>query len=289
MQTRLTRRGFLQATGLATISTGWLRTALCDEPEPLKIGIRAASMRMAGTPDVFKVAASIPGLRGVELSATAGNPSLRDPDTARRYKAEADRWGIQVPSLSGVWDQGVKIRSSGAADGILASIRAAEIVGAGVILAAFFRQDAPDMADESSYGPIVAMLQGVAGKAADAGVVVGLENSLSPADNKKLVDLVGHPAVGVYYDPHNMDFYGHGAEAIPGIELLGKKRIAMVHVKNGSNLIEEPGPIDWPAAFARFRQIGYDGWYVYESSHDSVEDCIEDTKKNNLFLQRHSG
>ncbi len=289
MQTRLTRRGFLQATGLATISTGWLQTALCDEPEPLKIGIRAASMRMAGTSDVFKVTASIPGLRGVELSATAGNPSLRDPDTARRYKAEADRWGIQVPSLSGVWDQGVKIRSSGAADGILASIRAAEIVGAGVILAAFFRQDAPDMADESSYGPIVAMLQGVAGKAADAGVVVGLENSLSPADNKKLVDLVDHPAVGVYYDLHNMDFYGHGAEAIPGIELLGKKRIAMVHVKNGGNLIEEPGPIDWPAAFARFRQIGYDGWYVYESSHDSVEDCIEDTKKNNQFLQRHSG
>ncbi len=288
MQTRLTRRGFLQATGLATVSMGWPRTTLCNELEPLKIGIRAASMRMAGTPDVFKVAASIPGLRGVELSATAGNPSLRDPDTARRYKAEADRWGIQVPSLSGVWDRSVKIQSASAAEGILASVRAAEMLGAGVILAAFFRQDAPDMADESSYGPIVAMLQGVAGKAADAGVVVGLENSLSPADNKTLVDLVGHPAVGVYYDPHNMDFYGHGAEAIPGIELLGKKRIAMVHVKNGGSLIEEPGPIDWPAAFAGFRQIGYDGWYVYESSHDSVEDCIEDTKKNNQFLQRHS-
>jgi len=39
---------------------------------------------------------------------------------------------------------------------------------------------------------------------------------------KKLVDLVGHPAVGVYYDLHNMDFYGHGKEAIPGIQLLGK-------------------------------------------------------------------
>ncbi len=285
MQIRFTRRGFLQSTALAAASTSVPHALLAANAEPLKLGIRAASMRMAGTPDVFRVAAGIPGLRGVELQATAGNPSLRDPETARRYKAEADRWAVQVPSLSGVWDSGIKVHSPGAAS-ILASVRAAEILGAGVILAAFFRQDAPDMSNESSYGPIVAMLQSVAGKAADAGVVIGLENSLSPADNKRLVDLVDHPAVGVYYDPHNMDFYGHGAEAIAGIELLGKKRIAMVHVKNGDHLIEEPGPIDWPAAFASFRRIGYDGWYVYESGHSSVEDCVDDTTKNNRFLQR---
>jgi sugar phosphate isomerase/epimerase len=286
MRTKLTRRGFLEATALATVSAGLSRTAFCAEAGPLKIGIRAASMRMAGTPDVFEVAASIPGIRGVELQATAGKPNLRDRDTVHRYRAEADRWNMKVPSLAGIWDRGVKIGSSGAAESILASVRAAEILGAGVILAAFFRQDAPDMSDESSYGPIVAMLQSVAGKAAESGVIIGLENSLSPTDNKKLVDLVDHPAVGVYYDPHNMDFYGHGKEAIPGIELLGKKRISMVHVKNGADLIEEPGPIDWRAAFGKFREIGYDGWYVYESSHDSTEDCIEDTKKNNQFLQR---
>ncbi|MHB8899748.1 MAG: sugar phosphate isomerase/epimerase family protein, partial [Thermoguttaceae bacterium] len=232
------------------------------------------------------MAATIPGLRGVELQATAGTPDLRDSATARRYKAEADRWGMQIPSLAGIWDRGVKIGSAGAADSILASIRAAEMLGAGVILAAFFRQDAPGMADEASYGPIVAMLQKVAPKAAEAGVVIGLENSLSPADNRKLVDLVGHPAVGVYYDPHNMDFYGHGKDAVTGIELLGKSRIAMVHLKNGADLLEQPGPIDWTAALAALGRIGYDGWYVYESSHPSTADCVEDTKKNNLFLQR---
>lgn len=41
---------------------------------------------------------------------------------------------------------------------------------------------------------------------ADAGVVLGLETSLSPADNRKLVDLVNHPAVQVYYDVHNFEF-----------------------------------------------------------------------------------
>ena len=116
---------------------------------------------------------------------------------------------------------------------------------------------------------------------------MGLENSLSPAENKKLVDLVDHPAVGVYYDLHNMAYYGHEAQAIPGVKLLGKERLAMVHVKNGTSLLEEPGPIDWAAAFREFNEIQYDGWYVYETGHDDTADCIEDTKKNNAFLQQH--
>jgi sugar phosphate isomerase/epimerase len=129
------------------------------------------------------------------------------------------------------------------------------------------------------------MLQKAAGIAADAGVTLGLENSLSPSDNKKLVDLVDHPSVGVYYDPYNMAHYGHADQAIPGITLLGRKRLAMVHVKNGNRLIEQPGPIDWPAAFREFNQVRYDGWYVYETAHDNTADCIEDTRKNNAFLQ----
>ncbi len=286
MPTKMTRRTFLQSAVLTTASTSLMRPAFSAQPEPLKLGIRAASMKMVGTPDVFKTAASIPGIRGVELQTTSGKLNLRDWDNVRTYKKEAERYGLKVPSLSGIWDRGVKIHSPGAAESIFASVRAAEMLGAGVILAAFFRKDAPDMSDESSYGPIVSMLKKAAGNAADAGVVIGLENSLSPADNKKLVDLVDHPAVGVYYDLHNMDFYGHGDQAVPGIKLLGKKRICMVHVKNGKSLIEEPGPIDWPQAFVQFREIGYDGWYVYETGHDSTEDCVDDTKKNNHFLQR---
>ena len=286
MQTRLTRRRFLLAAGMAMASARLSHAADAAKPEPLKIGIRAASMKMVGTPDVFKAAAAIPGIRGVELQTTAGKPNLRDSDTVRLYKKQADQWGMKIPALAGIWNQGVNIRSPKAAESVIASIRAARMLGAGVVLAAFFRKEAPDMTDESSYGPVVSMLQKVAKPAADAGVVIGLENSLSPADNKKLVDLVGQPAVGVYYDLYNMAVYGHREQAVPGIKLLGKERICMVHVKNGKMLIEEPGPIDWPAAFRDLRQIGYKGWYVYETSHGSTEDCIQDTKKNNEFLKR---
>jgi sugar phosphate isomerase/epimerase len=269
-------------------SSGAQPGAGAKQPLPLKIGIRAASMKMAGNLDVLRTAAGIPGIMGVELQVTAGKPNLRDWDTVRRYKREADRWGMRIPSLAGVWDRGVNISSPAAAESIRLSIRAAEMLGSNALLLAFFKKDAPDMTREDSYGPIVALLKEVAPRAADAGVVLGLENSLSPADNAKLVDLVGHPAVGVYYDLHNMAFYGHGEQAIPGVKLLGKARICAVHVKNDDKLIEEPGPIDWAAAFRAFNEIGYEGWYVYETSHASLDDCIEDTKKNNVFLRQHA-
>jgi len=294
-QNNMTRRKFVTTAALGTVAAGLGRlvdgpakaNSGTDQRIPLKIGIRAASMKMVGDFDVIKTAASIPGLMGVELQATGGKPNLRDEDAVRRYREEAKRWGIQIPSLAGVWDRGAQIHKPSASDSLIKTIRAAHILESSVILLAFFRQNAPDMTKEESYGPVVATLQKTAKYAADAGVVMGLENSLSPADNKKLVDLVDHPAVGVYYDPHNMAYYGHGDQAIPGIKLLGKKRICMVHVKNEKMLLEEPGKIDWVAAFREFNDIQYDGWYIYETGHDSTADCIEDTKKNNALLKKH--
>jgi sugar phosphate isomerase/epimerase len=298
-----TRRRFIKTTALSTAAAGLVGTSLAAGPKandetkgtpgadgqqiPLKIGVRAASMKMVGDFDVIRTAARVPGILGVELQTTGGNPNLRDWDAVRRYKREAGRWAMHIPSLAGVWDRGVQIHSPEAGESLEKSIRAAEMLGAHVVLAAFFKQNAPDMADEASFGPVVDMLRNTAPVAAEAGVVIGLENSLSPSDNKRLVDLVEHPAVGVYYDLHNMAYYGHGEEAIPGVKLLGKERICMVHVKNGDKLLEEPGPIDWAAAFAALNDIAYEGWYVYESSHGSTADCLADMKRNNAFLNAH--
>lgn len=294
----LSRRTFLQSSAAATVGAAGVSSRRCDAASasetssdgqrvPLKIGIRAASMRMVGDFDVIRTAASIPDLQGVELQTTGGNPNLRDWDAVRRYKRESHRWGLHITSIAGVWDRGVRIKDKRAAESVIKSVRAAEMLGSWVVLLAFFRQNAPDMSDEASYGPVVDMLQKTAPRAADAGVVLGLENSLSPADNKKLVDLVDHPAVGVYYDLHNMAHYGHGDQAIPGVKLLGKSRICMVHVKNGNQLLQEPGPIDWPAALGALNDIEYDGWYVYETRHDNTQDCLADTRKNNVFLKQH--
>jgi len=137
----ISRRGFLTASALGLAAAGLgIRSGrgapavtLPPRPVPLKIGIRAASMKMVGDFNVIKTAAGIPGLRGVELQVTGGSPNLRDWEAVRRYKREADRWAVRIPSLSGVWDRGVKLASPNAAESILLSIRAAEMLGSGVI------------------------------------------------------------------------------------------------------------------------------------------------------------
>ena len=166
-QSKVTRRRFVKAAALGTVAAGFVRSigspAKADTAVsrriPLKIGIRAASMQMVGDFDVIKTAASIPGIMGVELQVTGGTPNLRDWDAVRRYKKEADRWGMRIQSLAGVWDRGVQIHSPSADVNVIQSVRAAEVLGSSVILLAFFKQNAPDMTREESYGPIIAMLQ----------------------------------------------------------------------------------------------------------------------------------
>jgi sugar phosphate isomerase/epimerase len=233
---------------------------------------------------------------GVQLQVTNGKPNLWDLDAVRQYKREANLWGISIPSVAGVWSKGSSIRAPLASFDLLQAIRASELLGASVVLAAFFRRSAPDMKEESSYGPIVDLLQTIAPSAADAGVTLGLETSLSPADNAKLIDLVDRPSVRVYYDVWNMAHYGYPQEAIPGIRLLGKGRICEVHVKNNNDghQIGGPGLIDWAAAFQAFNDIGYEGWYVFEeeplsfTKNRSRSQMIGDTERNIRFVKQYS-
>ena len=197
---------------------------------------------------------------------------------------------MPVPSLSGIWPQGKSIvNPDGAEECLRKAIALSQTMGSKVILVAAFREKCPKMDDESSYGPVVELLKRVAPAARDAGVVLGMENSLSAADNKKWIDLVNHPNVRVFWDFDNVEFYGHKGQSITGLDLLGRERICEVHCKNEGKLLEEPGRVDWVAAFAGLKRIGYDGWYVFETRHTGPEQCLEATRKNIAFLRRCLG
>ena len=255
---------------------------------PPKIGHRQASMDVKPGAEIFDVAKRIPGLNGVELQMHFKGTTLWDRETLAGYKSGAKNAGIEIPSLAGVWTHGVSILQTGPAEEQLRkAIQAAETVGARVILVAFFKQNCPNMEDEASYGPVVTLLQKVAPMAAGAGVTLGLETSLSPAHDAKLVDLVKQPAVKVYFDAFNCEFYGHKGEGVRGYEKLSRARIAQVHAKNENRLLEEQGPVDWKAALQALRKTGYNGWIVFESSHDGPDQCVEATTKNIEFIKRN--
>lgn len=251
---------------------------------PLKFGHRHASMMREPDLNVFELASRIRGLQGVELQVRWKSYNLWDKATLQATKREAFRWGIQVPSLAGIWGPGASLVSD-PAESLRRAIAAAEFLGASVVLVAAFRERCPNVKEESSYGPVVRSLQKMAPVAADAGVVLGLETSLSPTENRKLVDLVNHPAVQVYYDVHNFEFYEHTGQAVTGIATVGKDRLCQVHLKNEKKLLAEPGLVDWTAAVRALRAVQYEGWYVFETAHTSAVQCVEATERNIEFVR----
>jgi len=271
-----TRRSLLQAAA-AALAAG--------ATPPIKIGHREASMKLVGDLRVFEVASRIPGLQGVELQVVSGEHTLWPKETLIRYKREASRWGLRIPSLAGPFSRGVQLMKPGAEEMIRKAIACGEFLGASVLLVPSFRDNCPDLEKPEQVGPVVEMMKRLGPVAADAGVTIGLENSLSPAGNARLTDLIAHPGVRIYYDLDNGEFYGHKGLIEAGVKVIGRERICQIHVKNEERLIEEPGRIDWRKAFREIKAIGYDGWFVLESRHTTEAQVIESTARNLRFMR----
>jgi sugar phosphate isomerase/epimerase len=251
----------------------------------LKFGHRQANMVSEPGPAVFDLAKLVGGLSGVELQVYFKGTTLCDPGTLSGYRSAAERAGVDVPSLAGVWPPGAGLMQPGADEHLRKAIGAAASLRATTILVASFDQNCPRMDQESSYGPAVALLQSVSAAASDAGVTIGLETSNAPSDDRKLVDLVDRASVKVYYDLDNVEKNGHVGAAVPGIALL-QGHIRQVHLKNGDRLLEEPGRVRWIEALKGLAAAGYCGWFVFETPHASPQQCIEATRKNIAFVAR---
>jgi sugar phosphate isomerase/epimerase len=252
----------------------------------LRFGHRQANMVNEPGPAVFDLARQIHGLAGVELQVFFKGATLWDADYRAVYLRAAKKTGLAIPSLAGVWPPGATLLQPTAEEHIRKAIQTAEAMGAITILVACFEENCPKMDRESSYGPVVDLLKKVGPAARDAGVVVGMETSNTPAEDRKLIDLVDQPNVRVYYDLDNVERYGHTNQAVPGIALL-KSRIRQVHMKNEDRLLEQPGRVNWADAAKGLAAIGYPGWLFFETSHHGPQQCIEATEKNIAFITSH--
>src|ERR1039457_649790 len=245
-----------------------------DGAAGLKFGDRQANMVNDPSPAVFDLAKQIHGLSGVELQVYFKGTTLCDQATLAAYQRAAERTGLTIPSLAGVWPPGATLLQPTAEENLRNAIHAAESVHATTILAACFEQNCPKMEQEQSYGPVVALLQKVSGAARDAGVTIGMETSNAPADDSKLIDLVDRPSVRVYYDLDNVERYAHTGEAVPGIAIL-KSRIRQVHLKNEDRLLEEPGRVNWGDAVKGLAANGYAGWVGFQTSDSRPQQILE--------------
>jgi sugar phosphate isomerase/epimerase len=266
---------------------------------PIKLAHREGNMLRQSSPSVYELAASIPGLSGIEVQTTRSN--LWDRATVLAYKKEAHRWKMRTVSMGGSFPQGVTLLTPGPAeDAIRKTIQSGELLGASVVLIGGFHDTCPKMDDESSYGPAVQLLKRMGPVAEDAGMILGLELSLSVDEYQKFLGLIAHPAVRPYWDATGTDHMGHPGDGIKGIEVLGAS-ICQMHLKNGNQLMQErhllnkhprsPLPdrvmsIDWTKALPLAKASGFEGWFAFETPHASPEACVEDTKKNIEFVMK---
>ena len=223
------------------------------------------------------------GLDGVEVSL--GYPGdglrMRQPALQAEYLAAARDVGVAIPSVAlGVLNE-VPLKSEPVAGVWLAdAIQVAHNLGAQAILIAFFGRGTLDMANQEEVARTVTVLKDLAPRAADAGVTLGLENTLSAEDNLRLVEMVGADSVRVYYDPKNSANGGRDAPA--EIRRLGSL-ICQVHAKNDDRMLRDTTNVDFAACAEALREVDYRGWVVLETS--SPTDLVADTRANLEYVR----
>ena len=221
----------------------------------------------AVSPEGLAVAKRV-GLDGLEISAGDATDTLRiaDPDVRQAYKKAMAETGLVVSSVAmGFLNQAPLALDPRGPAWLEQTIKGTKDLQAKVILLAFFGNGDLRNADglkAAEVDTVVERLKQAAPKAEQAGVVLGLENTLSAEQNLAILDRVGSAAVKVYYDCGNSTTNGYD---VPKEIRLLRDRICQIHLKDGRQLLGQ-GAVDMDAAAKAIRDIDYTGWLVLETA-----------------------
>jgi sugar phosphate isomerase/epimerase len=128
-------------------------------------------------------------------------------------------------------------------------------------------------------------LRDLAQQAEAAGVTLGLEDTISAADNVRIMDKAGSKALKVYYDIGNST--GGGFDVPREIEWLGAKRICQFHFKDNPNYLGE-GKVKFRESLEAISRIGFQGFANLETDAPS-KDVEADMKKNLAYTRKLIG
>jgi sugar phosphate isomerase/epimerase len=125
------------------------------------------------------------------------------------------------------------------------------------------------------------VLKELAPKAEKAGVILGLEDTISAQDNVRIMDRAGSPALQVYYDVGNST--EGGFDVVKEIRWLGARRICQIHLKDNPHYLGE-GKIDFPAVMQAITDIHFAGFANLET--DCPSKSIDNDMARNLRFVR---
>jgi len=226
------------------------------------------------------------GLDGVEVGVgpAAERLTVADGTFRERIRQEVQATGLVVSSLSMDLLNARPVATDPMGPAWLQqAIEAAGDLGAEAILVPFFGPaellDGPALR-KGVVDALVARMRAAAPRAAEAGVVLALENTCSAEQNLEILDRIGHDAVACYYDIGNST--GAGYDVPAEIRLLGS-HLPIIHFKDGEHYLGQGGVRMEPVAEA-LRAIGYAGWVVLETACPS-DDAVADCRRNTEFVR----
>lgn len=156
-------------------------------------------------------------------------------------------------------------------------------LGAGVILFPMGKQQ--DQSEEDAVRLWRDGLTAAFAKSAGAKAKVGMESvgriGRSADQQMAMIEAVGSPDLGVYYDVGNAAYQSF--DGIAEMKQLGK-HIFQIHVKEiGAEMGE--GKLDFGEIFATIRGIGFDGYLVLET--EAGDDPSANAARNLEFVKRY--
>jgi len=155
-------------------------------------------------------------------------------------------------------------------------------LGAGVILFPMGKQS-QDQPEEEAVAFWRDGFRAAFRKSAGCQARVGMESvgrtGRSAEQSLGMIEMVGSPHLGVYYDVGNAPYQGF--DNIDQINKLGK-HIFQIHVKEiGAEMGQ--GKLDFPAIFAAIKKIGYDDWLILET--EPGDDPAASAARNLAFVR----
>ena len=278
----LTRRTFLGASALG-LAAG-VPLAAAKDLKGLKIGVTDWNLRQSSKPEAVELAKRL-GFQGVEVSLgtkIADNKlPLDNEELQGRYLEAFKQQGIGpagtcLDALHRNYLKNDKLGQKWVADGI----RISKTLGAKVMLLPFFGKGALTTPAEMDY--VGDALRDLAQQAEAAGVILGLEDTISAEDNVRIMDKAGSKALLVYYDIGNST--GGGFDVPREIEWLGSKRICQFHFKDNPNYLGE-GKVKFRESLEAISRIGFSGFANLETDAPS-KDLEADMKKNLAYTRK---
>ncbi len=275
-----TRRRWLRAIPTVALTS---RVAFAAR-EKLRIGVTDWNLELGADPQAVPLAAQL-GFEGVQISfgrkLVDDKMPVDNPEIIARYSQLSKQYGIPIDGtcVDRLHDNGLKSDKL-APKWVLDSIRLTKELRGKVLLVPFFGKWALTNQAEMDYTGDA--LRDLAPEAEKAGVVLGVEDTISAADNWRMIERARSKNVLVYYDVGNSTEAGF--DIVKEIRWLGKDRICQIHLKDNPHYLGE-GKIEFAPVMHTLRDIGFSGYANLET--DAHPQTLEaDMRRNLMYIRR---